>query len=160
MASPVLIALSYPSADEAGEALAALEELADAGALKLADAAVVTRGPDGKVDVRQVRQLAVGESVVAGGALGLIVGLIVAGPLVGAVAGMAGGGAWSARDTGLDDEQLARVGGHLSRGGAAVFALVRDVDWAAVVARLEPYGGETVVSEVSAAVAAAFGAER
>jgi uncharacterized membrane protein len=153
---PVLIAIEYESPDAAGAALTALEELSDGGALRLVDAAVVTRSESGEVSVAQQRQLAVGEGVVAGGAIGLVVGLIVGGPVVGALAGMAGGAGWSARDTGLTDGQLERFGEHLGARGAALFALVRDPDWPRVTARLEGYGGELLVSEVSPAVAAAF----
>lgn len=152
MRRPLLLALTYETVEAAAAALEVLERLEDERALRLDDAALVAGSPAGSVEIRQRRQLAVGEGVVAGGALGLLVGLVAGGPVLGAVAGMAGGAGWSARDTGLSDEQLARFAPHLARGGAAVFALVREPRWRRVREALAPYGGELAASEVAPAL--------
>lgn len=141
MAASTLIAAAYPDADRADEALERIRHL---DAVK--DAAVVLRGADGGVELRQARQPAVGEALVAGGTIGFLVGLALGGPIGGAVAGLAGGAAAGARDRGIPDERMRRFGRELRPGCAAVFALVEDVG--RVQALLEPYEGELAVSEL------------
>ena len=153
---PSLIAIAFGSARRAGDALAALEELADEGCVRIVDAAVVARADDGSLENRQTRQLAVGEGIVGGGAVGLLLGVLAGGPIGGAAVGLAGGGLWTVRDTGLSDDELERLGKQLAAGRAALIALVRDVEWPRLAAALEAYGGELIAAEVSAAVAAAL----
>lgn len=141
MAASTLIAAAYPDADTAGAALERIRRL-DA----VEDAAVVVRGADGRVELRQARQPAVGEAIVAGGTIGFLVGLALGGPIGGAVVGLAGGGAFGARDRGIPDVRMRSFGAELGAGRAAVFALVADVG--SVQALLEPYEGELAVSEL------------
>jgi len=132
MAARTVIAAAY--ADGAA-ADAALERVR--GAHGVEDVAVVVREAGGGVELRQGRQPAVGETLVAGGTLGLVVGFVLGGPIGGAVAGMAAGGGWGARDRGIDDERMRAFGRGLTPGRAAVFALVEEPDEA--TRRLEPY---------------------
>ena len=156
MSSACLLAVVYDDAATAGRALAALSGLADERALALRDAVVVVHGDDG-VELHQEHALAAGEGVVAGGTLGLIVGLAFGLPIAGALVGMAGGAGATAIDTGIPDDELRRIGGSLVQGRAALLALVADGDWARIGAALEPYGGDVLVSEVAGEVAAALG---
>jgi uncharacterized membrane protein len=152
VSSARLLAVAYDDAATAERALAALSDLADEHALALKDAAVVVRhrsGDGGSVEVHQKRALAAGEGVVGGGTIGLLIGLAIGLPVVGALVGIAGGGGASAIDTGISDSEMRRVGRELAVGRAALFALVADVDWVHVRQRLVPYGGEIVVSEVA-----------
>jgi uncharacterized membrane protein len=134
-----IVAAAYA---DAGDADAALKRVLAAGPVE--DAAVVVRGPDGRLELRQARQTAVGEGVVGGGTIGLVLGLVFGGPIAGAVAGVAGGGAWAARDTGIPDERMRRFGRALAPGRAAVFVLVEDAG--AARRALAPYEGELAVS--------------
>jgi len=137
----IVIAAAYAdvaAADDALERVRALDGVEDA--------AVVVRTLEGAVELRQGRQPAIGETIVAGGTIGLVVGFLLGGPVIGAVAGLAGGGVFGARDRGLPDEQMRRFGRELAPGRAAVFAIVDDAH--SVSERLAPYEGELVVSEL------------
>ncbi|HSP70822.1 MAG TPA: DUF1269 domain-containing protein [Gaiellaceae bacterium] len=141
MGASTLIAAAYADVEAAADALERVRGLEG-----VEDAAVVLKDAARGVELRQGRQPAVGEAVVAGGTIGLVVGFALGGPIGGALVGMAGGGGYGARDTGIPDERMRRFGRELAPGRAAVFALVEDADEAA--RRLEPYEGELVVAEL------------
>lgn len=67
-------------------------------------------------------------------------GLLLGGPVVGALVGMGGGGIVGARDTGLDDDRLRALGESLEVGQALVGALVTPRQGADVRAALARYG--------------------
>jgi uncharacterized membrane protein len=155
-----LIAVAYESADDAERALSAVRGLADEKVVSLKDAAVVVKTHADRVELRQTRQAAVGDSVVGGGTIGLLVGLVVGLPIAGALAGIGGGGGLAAFDRGISDKRMRRFGQELKPGHAALFALVENVtDWALVRERLAPYGGDVAVSQLDAAVVAALAGE-
>jgi uncharacterized membrane protein len=155
-----LIAVAYESERDATLALEAMRKLADEQGLALKDAAVVLKTADEHVELRQTRQHAVGDSVVGGGTIGLLVGLVLGVPIAGALAGLGGGGAVAAFDRGISDDRMRRFGAELEPGHAALFALVADVaDWLRLYDLIAPYGGEVAVSQLDAAVIAALGAD-
>ena len=133
---PRLVVVSCASQGEADRALGAL------GAVKadVVDAAVVTRLESGRVELRQTRQVAAGEGLVAGGTVGFVAGMLLGGPVGGALLGMLGGGVWGARDTGVPDARLRELGESLAPGGALLCALVKADGAAAVREALAPYG--------------------
>jgi uncharacterized membrane protein len=150
VSGPQLLAVVYEDDEVAEHAVRALADLAAEGGLSLSDAAVAVRSADGKgVELRQKHELAAGEGIVSGGTIGLLLGLLVGVPVAGTLVGMAGGGGLSAIDRGIPDGQMRRVGAQLEAGHAAVFALVGKVDWERLRDRLEPYGGELATAEVS-----------
>jgi uncharacterized membrane protein len=104
------------------------------------DVAVVTRSESGRVDLHQTKQIAAGEGVVAGGAVGFVAGMLLGGPVGVALLGMLGGGVWGARDTGVPDPRLRELGESLAPGGALLCTLVEAGDAAAVREQLAPYG--------------------
>lgn len=137
MADPArLVVLSCASREKADRGLDALDRLkAD-----ILDAVVVTRSEGGRVDLRQTRQVAAGEGVVAGGTVGFVAGMLLGGPVGGALLGMLGGGVWGARDTGVPDERLRELGESLEPDGALLCALVKADGANAVREALAPYG--------------------
>ena len=104
------------------------------------DAAIVIKHDDGRVELQQSRELAGGEGLVSGGAIGLLLGLALAVPVAGAVVGFAGGLGFAAS------------------GHAVLFALVGEVDWAKLTDGLAPYGGELVATEIADDVLPLLGA--
>jgi uncharacterized membrane protein len=98
------------------------------------------RTETGRLDLHQTHQLAAGEGIVAGGSIGLVAGLLLGGPVFGAVVGMGGGGIVGARDTGLDDDRLRELGESLDPGEALVGALVTPRQGDDVRALLARYG--------------------
>ena len=154
-----LVAVAYGSEENANRALDAVRELAEEKELALKDAAVVVKTAGGRVELRQTRQPAVGDSIVGGGTIGLLLGLVVGIPIAGALAGLGGGGGLAAFDRGISDDRMRRFGDELEPGHAALFALVAEVvDWTRVHARLAPLGGDVAVSQLDAAVIAALAA--
>jgi uncharacterized membrane protein len=154
-----LIAVGFPSAQDADRALALVRRLADEKRLTLKDAAVVVKSGHDHVELRQTHQSTLGDSAVGGGTIGLLVGLLVGLPIAGALAGIGGGGGLAAIDRGISDDRMRRFGKELAPGHAALFALVADVDWAALRERLAPLGGTFAVSQLDAAVVAALAGE-
>jgi uncharacterized membrane protein len=131
-----LVVVSCASQAEADHALDAL----DAVKADVRDSIVVTRSESGRVDLRQTRQVAAGEGVVAGGTVGFVAGMLLGGPIGGALLGMLGGGVWGARDTGVPDARLRELGESLAPGGALLCALVKADGATAVREALAPYG--------------------
>ena len=128
--------VSCASQVEADSALGALGDLKT----EVLDSVVVTRSEGRRVDLRQTRQVAAGEGVVAGGTIGFVAGMLLGGPVGGALLGMLGGGVWGARDTGVPDARLRELGESLAPGGALLCALVKADGATAVREALAPYG--------------------
>jgi uncharacterized membrane protein len=131
-----LVVVSCASREEADRAVAALEAV-DA---KVADAVVVTRTEAGRIELNQTRQVAAGEGVVAGGTVGFLAGMLLGGPIGGALLGMFGGGVFASRDTGVPDARLRELGESLTPGRALLCALVAEESAAVAREALEPYG--------------------
>ena len=143
-----LIAVAYDTAEAAESARDELRTLAAGNPDALEDAAVVVKRPDGRVELRQSKDLSAGDGFVAGGAVGLLLGLAVGGPIGGALIGMAGGIGFGSLDRGVPDDRMRRFGDELEPGHAAVFALVREPDLAELRRCLLRHGGELVITEV------------
>jgi len=137
--SPTLVAVTLGDADAADAALASLRELASDG-VDVRDAAVVRRTPHGRIELQQTRQMAAGEGVVAGGSVGLLAGLLLGLPVVGALVGLLGGVGFGLRDTGIPDRRLRKLGKALAPGAALVAVLVEPAGAARARAALAPYG--------------------
>ena len=98
------------------------------------------RSGTGRLELQQTSQLAAGEGIVAGGTVGLVAGLLLGGPVAGALLGMLGGGSFGARDTGLDDDRLRELAASLGAGEALVGALVTPRRADSARAELARYG--------------------
>ena len=153
-----LVAIAYAGSELAERALGALRDLGDDHVLAIHDAAIVVKSDDGHLALRQTREVAAGEAAVGGGAIGLLVGLALVVPVAGALVGIAAGAGFAALDRGIPNDEMRRLGATLEPGHAVLFALIGEVDWAALRERLDTYGGELVTSEVEDDVVAAFAA--
>jgi uncharacterized membrane protein len=131
-----LVVVSCASREEADRALDALRALD----VEVADAALVTSSPSGRIELHQTGQVAAGEGVVAGGTVGFFAGMLLGGPVGGALLGMLGGGIWGSRDTGVPDARLRELGESLTPGRALLCALVGDESMEAAREALAPYG--------------------
>jgi uncharacterized membrane protein len=157
MAGATLVAVEYPNEQAAELALGIVRDLNDEDALAVHDAAVVVKRADGRVELRQSRELAAGEGAVGGGSIGILLGLAVAIPVAGALVGVAAGMGFAALDKGISNKRMRELGDTLAPGQAVLFALVGDVDWDLLASQLAPTGGELVTSEVSEDVLARLG---
>jgi uncharacterized membrane protein len=158
VATKNLVAVAYDGPERAEHALEIVRVLGEEHALVIHDAAIAVKRDDGSVELRQSRELAVGEGIVSGGAIGLLLGLAVAVPVVGAVVGLAGGAGFAALDKGISNDRMRKLGATLEPGHALLFALVSDADWALLGERLAPFAGEIVTSEIDDDVLAILGA--
>jgi uncharacterized membrane protein len=143
------LASAHASREEAEVALEALEELGREKTLRLADAAIVVRTDEGRVELHQKHELAIGEGAVGGGVAGVLAGVAFGIPIVGPIAGLAIGVGLGAIDTGINDDRMRRLGADLEPGQAALCALVGEADWPAVRARMAPLAGELLVAELT-----------
>ena len=102
---------------------------------------------DGKIKLHQPSLAGVGA---AGGALwGGLIGLIFLAPLFGMAIGAASGAAAGAMsDAGVDDKFMKELGAKLQPGGAAVIALVRQVNAEKVLAEVK-IPGEVIQTSLS-----------
>ena len=146
-AAPTFLAVAFDTAAEAAEGLKAVRALGGEDGVSVEDAAVVVRMADGRLELHQTKELAAGEGAVAGGSVGLVAGLLLGGPVGGALVGIVAGGGWGLRDTGIPDDRLRQLGEKLEPGHAVLCVLVAD-GLPRVRESLAPYG-EAVEAELS-----------
>jgi uncharacterized membrane protein len=147
--APSLVAIVLADPSAADQALAEVRAL-EADHVGVRDAAVVTRTARGRIELQQTRQMAAGEGVVAGGSVGLVAGLLLGLPIVGALIGLLGGAGFGLRDTGIPDRRLRKLGKRLERGQSLLCVLVEPDDAERTRTALAGYG-ETLEGEASEA---------
>jgi uncharacterized membrane protein len=152
---PTLIAVTFDEPLMAQELLLAFARLAKSKAADIEDAAMVTKEDDGKIRLRQTRDVMPGQGAASGGWVGALVG-IIGGPLgmlAGGALGAAAGGLFAKlRDVGIDDDQMKEMGEQLDRGSAALFVLLNDYDVTAVAMELRRFDGELFYSTADEAI--------
>jgi len=139
MSETCIVVVVCESLERAEEALAAVEPAHQA------DAVIVRRTPDGRIDLHQTRQKSVGEGAIAGGTIGLLAGLLFGIPVGASLAGLFGGGIFGARDTGIKDARLRELGERLEAGEAMACVLVAEDAQAAAAQALGAYGAVEAV---------------
>ena len=132
-----LVIVAFPDEATAFEARAELMKLQREYLIEMEDIVVVTRAPEGDVQLHQPVNLTKAGAW-GGGFWGALVGLIFLNPLVGAAVG-AGAGALAGRytDIGINDDFLKDVGKTLDKGGSAVCVLIRKMTTDKVADRLK-----------------------
>ena len=163
--SPVLVGVAFEQALMAQEFLLAMSRLRANESLKLKDAVIVTKAPDGGVKVTETIDPTPGRSALSGAMWTGLLGLIVGGP-VGWLAGIgigAGAGAVTAKfvDLGIPDEWVDWFKQAVRPGTSAVIILAEEVDVRALQHEAERFpGAELIESTLPDAVindlAAAF----
>jgi uncharacterized membrane protein len=142
---------SYKGPGTADQAYETMRQLEKEGHVDIRTAMTVTRQEDGKLKLVHKRRLTVGKGLVAGGGVGLLLfgpGAILAGMAIGAMAGATRSGQRAAVKDYLEDK--------LGPDESALVIIIKKADWDAVVERMEPFGGEHLISELSAADKAAL----
>ena len=140
-----------------------LIELQKMQLVKLADAAVVVRRPDGKVKVKQAVNL-VGAGALGGAFWGMLIGLLFWMPWLGLAIGAASGALGGVlTDYGVDDKFIKEVGGKIESGHSALFLLVESWTEDRVMDEIKGFDAEVLQTSLSkedeAKLKAAFGAE-
>ncbi len=137
-----LVVVVFPNENRAYDGLWALEDLNNEGSIQLYAKALITRGADGKVIVKQKE-----DNALVGTGVGVLIGMLVGafiGPLgviVGANAGALGGLTLDFMHAEIDQDYLDEIGQSLKPGKAAVVAELSE-DWTPLVnSRMEELGG-------------------
>jgi len=119
--------------------------------LILSDVAVVVRHPDGSFTLDREPFPAVG-NVLTCTAVGLIAGLVVAAPLVGAAVGalLGGAGTGVALTVGIGDDFVRDVEGMMKPGTSALFVLDDEGDMDVILERIRGFGGTVLKTNVDA----------
>ncbi len=138
-----MFVVAYKGKNTADQVYDSLRDLQKQKKVKIKTAAVVTRKENGKLNIKHKRRITVGQGLVGGGVLGLLVfgtgGAVLAVGTVGALIGSRGASQRSALHGFLDDK--------LGQGDSALAILVSDADWTAVRAATEQvYGRGDVMS--------------
>lgn len=146
-----LIAIGYPNAMAADEALTKLVDLQRQKIITLEDAVVVERRGDGKVKLHQSGPGA-GTGAAAGAIWGGLIGMLFLAPLIGMAIGAGTGAlAGKASDSGVDDNFLKDLGDRLQPGNAALVLLVASMTQDKVLEQMHgQYGGELLQTSLSA----------
>ena len=150
-----LFIISYSGRDTADEAYDALRQMEKDKQVDIKTAMTVTRKDNGKLKLKHRRRLTVKKGLVSGGAVGLLVGGAVApavlgGAAIGALIGTSRHGDRKEVKGFLEDK--------LGQDDSALAVLIKEADWAAVHEKMEPFGGEDLMVELTAEDEAAIDA--
>jgi uncharacterized membrane protein len=119
-----LVVLAFPDQTGATKFSAEIQRMQKMNILKLEDAAIVTRQPDGKTKVKQAQNL-VGAGAFGGAFWGMLIGLLFLMPWLGmAVGAISGAMAGKFSDIGIDDDFIKTVGKQIEPGTSALFLMV------------------------------------
>ena len=133
----------------------ALEELrgADRDLIGVKEAAVLVRGADGKLEIKESHHM--GRGAVVGGVAGAVIGLVT-GPIGWVTVGGAAVGALAQRlrDTGFPDDRLKEIGEALTPGTSALVAIVEHRWVLKLEEQLRAAGAKYATEVVKADVAA------
>jgi uncharacterized membrane protein len=142
-----LVAIVFDKPGRASEVLVNLMNLAQEGAVALADAVIITKDAEGRGRVQQTIEVTPARGALIGGWLGLF-GSLFLGPL--AIAGGAAAGAIYGRlsDRGLDDGWIKEMAEWLEPGGSALLTLCSIHDQPALVRELQRYEGHLVTTDL------------
>ena len=142
-----LFIVSYSGQDTADQAYDTLRQMEKDKQVDIKTAMTVTRKDSGKLKLKHRRRMTAGKGLVAGGAVGLVLGAaaapaVIGGAAVGALIGTSGHGDRQEVKGFLEDK--------LGQDDSALAVLIKEADWAAVDEKMEPYGGENLKVELTA----------
>ena len=138
-----LIVVGFDHEDDGLAALRSLRSLEKSAGLHLEDTAVVTKDPDGTVQVKGEMASGTEEGAVVGAMLGGL--LTVVFPVVGLVGGaVVGGLVGRAAKPGIDGAFVKEVEDQLKPGTAALFALVKSGGADSIAAAFRQFQGHVI----------------
>jgi len=126
-----LLAIRFDHPLKAQEALMAMVRIAEQHVMRIEDAAIVDKDANGKIRLRQSKDVNPGQGAVSGGLYGGLIGLI-GGPIgwiAGGALGAAAGGLWGKlRDIGIEDDHMKEMGERILPGENLLFLLLHDIN--------------------------------
>ena len=136
-----LIVIVYPSQEKAEEVRKRLFELQKEYLIKLADAVIATKSPDGQVHLHQVVNTTAAGAV-SGSFWGLLIGVLFLNPILGVAVGAASGALGGAlSDFGINDQFMKQLSESIQPGKAALFVLIKEMTGDKVLDQIKGYGG-------------------
>jgi uncharacterized membrane protein len=160
-----VLAVSFGEDSKAYEALSSLKELDDQDQVDLAAAAVVVRGEDGHIDVKDQ----VGDDDLVGTATGGVVGLLIGilggpfGVLLGGAVGLLAGSLYDLDESDATESALGEISRSVRAGQTALLAQADEPSSEVVDNAMKSLGGTVVrrsLDDVQAEIAAAEDAQR
>ncbi|HEY2522310.1 MAG TPA: DUF1269 domain-containing protein [Streptosporangiaceae bacterium] len=139
-----LIVIGYPDEDTAERAWRELTQLQRDYLVDLDDAAIIRRDRNGKLHVTTPAHHAVAWGTLSGMFWGVVLGLLLLGPLapvVGVAGGIVGAAMGAGTDLGIKDDFRQRVQELVQPGTSALLVIARKVTTDRFVEALRPYGG-------------------
>jgi uncharacterized membrane protein len=141
-----LMAAVYAAPERAETILNMLQAMHRATNITLADAAMVTRDQDGKLQIKETREVTAGKGAKRGALAAGVFGLIFPPSLIAsAIVGGAAGGVWGKlRDTGIKTGDMKEIADALEPGQAMVFALSEPASVPEIERAMEGWNGRLV----------------
>ena len=135
-----LVVITFNREHEARDARKAVSSLARQGLIRVDDAAVIMKDPDGKVHVDNELESSTKTGALVGGLLGALLSFIF--PLAGIVVGAIGGGlVGKTIEPGVDQRFVKEVSAALKPGSSALFFMFDADDITGALAALRPFRG-------------------
>lgn len=129
-----------------------IEKAAKEADVKLDDAVFVYKTQDGRLELKQIMDITSGKGARRGTFWGLLIGLILGGPIAGALGGLALGAIYGGiKDKGVDDKFIENVGQAMRPRTSALFLLIKEEDYEQAIAYLRTFEAEIFESELSEA---------
>ena len=124
-----LIIMTFDTENRAFDVLEEIKKDEKEKQFEIEDAVVATKDQHGKVHVKETRDFTTKRGALTGGALGLAIGAVLAGPIgVIAVTGLgalAGGLTSKAVDLGFSKDQIDMVSQSMHEGNSAIFLMLK-----------------------------------
>lgn len=144
-----LIVIGYPDEVTASNVLGELQDLERDYLVDLDDAAVITRGMNGKLKVTTTDHM-VATGAIGGAFWGMLIGLLFLAPWAGAAIGaLIGGSSGALARIGIKEDFRERVEDLVSPGTSAILAVVRRATPDKVLDAIQPYGGTILRTSLS-----------
>jgi uncharacterized membrane protein len=133
-----VVVLGFEGQLSAEAALQDIVKMQTDGLIDLVDVEVASRGSGNRVQIQQAHS-ETGRLALRGGGAGLLAGLLLGGPILGAAGGAAiGAVAASLKDHGIDDGFVREVSDTLDPRTSALFLMVKTENADEVLKRLKP----------------------
>jgi uncharacterized membrane protein len=152
-----LVCLAFDDATAADRALLELTKLQKEFVIKLTDACVVVRPPEGEIQLKQafpMSQIGAKTGGLSGALWGGLIGLLFLNPLAGMLIGGgvgAASGALAGRytDYGINDDFIRELGATIKPDSSALFLLVSKVTKDKVIPHLQPFQPRVLQTSLS-----------
>jgi uncharacterized membrane protein len=118
--------------------------------VELEDAVVIYRTQDGEIKIKQTQEVTTGKGARWGSGWGLLVGVLLGGPIVGVLGGLGLGALYGKlTDHGINDQFIKDVGKALDRNGSALMLMIRDEDYPRSIEYLKTFEVEILEADLS-----------